>query len=115
MTRLSTIISFIFTKSFYHKAFAYGLLLLALYIFKDFALLFLLIFVFAYLFYSSAKFIKAKIDLFVCKKLSDPKKKKKFTKYFNLNLIIILEYVIFLIIFIGIITNAIPKIQSELT
>jgi len=115
MTRLNALISFIFTKTFYHKAIAYWILIVLLYLFKDFAFIFLLTFVFAYLFYSSAKFIKSKVDYYVCKKLKDVKKKKWFTKYFNLNFVIILEYILFVALFIWIISNAIPKIQTELT
>jgi len=115
MKRLKTVISFIFTKSFYHKAVAYALLVAFLVFFKSFALVFFLTFIFAYLFYSSAIFIKEKIDLIVCKKLWDLKKKKYFKKYFSLNFIIVLEYVVFLLILIWIISNAIPKLQTELT
>ena len=115
MNRLNTLISFIFTKTFYHKAIAYGILIFFLMFFRDFALVFFLTFIFAYLFYSSSKFIKEKIDDFVCIKLKDLKKKKNFRKYFSLNLVIILEYVIFLVILIWIISSAIPKLQTELT
>ncbi len=115
MNRLNTLVSFIFTKAFYHKAIAYGIFILFLYLFQGFALIFLLTFVFAYLFYSSAKFIKSKIDVYVCERLNDSRKKKWFTKYFNLNFVIIFQYIIFIAVFIWIIGNAIPKIQTELT
>lgn len=115
MKRLETLISFIFTKTFYHKAIAYGILILFLIFFKSFALIFFLTFIFAYLFYSSANFIKDKIDFFVCKKLKKTKSKKYFKKYFNLNLVIILQYLIFILVFVSIISSAIPKLQIELT
>lgn len=115
MTRLNSIISFIFTKAFYHKAIAYGILILFLYLFQWVALIILLTFIFAYLFYSSSKFIKSKIDLFVCTKLKHSKSKDLFIKYFNLNIVIVIQYVVFIVILIWIISNAIPKIQIELT
>ena len=115
MKRLSTLISFFFTKSFYHKAAAYILLIGFLFLFKSFALIFFLTFIFGFLFYSSAKFIKEKVDWFACAKLNKIKYKTFFKKYFSLNIVIIIEYIIFLIIFIWIISNAIPKLQTELT
>jgi predicted PurR-regulated permease PerM len=115
MKRLETLISFIFTKKFYHKAIAYWLLILFLYLFKDFALLFFLTFIFAYLFFSWAEFLKEKIDLWLdrfCKK----HKNLTFLKgVISINFVIIFEYIVFLIIFITIISSAIPKLQSELT
>jgi hypothetical protein len=62
MKRIKTIISFIFTKSFYHKAIAYALLVAFLVFFKSFALISFLTFIFAYLFYTSSKFVKEKIE-----------------------------------------------------
>ena len=115
MKRLSTLISFIFTRAFYHKAIAYWILILFLVFFQDFALIFFLTFIFAFLFYSSAKFIKEKVDNFVCSKIDNIKKKKNFKKYFSLNFVIILQYIIFSIVLIWIISNAIPKLQTELT
>lgn len=115
MKRLNTLISFIFTKSFYHKAVAYGLLIGLLFFFSNFVMIFFLTFIFAYLFYSSATFLKEKLDWFVCNKIWDLKIKEYFKKYFSLNVIIIIEYLVFVILFITIISNAIPKIQTELT
>jgi hypothetical protein len=65
MKRIKTLISFIFTKSFYHKAVAYTLLGAFLIFFKSFALISFLTFIFAYLFYSSSKFVKEKIESIV--------------------------------------------------
>jgi len=115
MTRLNALLSFIFTRTFYHKAFAYGLLILILYIFKDFALLFLLTFIFAYLFYSSAKFIKSNLYTILEKRIKDKQKLKKIKKFLSTNLIIILEYILFIMLIIWVISNAVPKIQNELT
>jgi len=115
MTRLNALISFIFTRTFYHKAIAYGILVLFLYFFSSFALIFFLTFIFAFLFYSSAKFIKEKIYEFLCTRIKNEKYKIFFKKYFNLNIIIIIEYILFLVIIIWIISNTVPKIQTELT
>jgi len=115
MTKLSTLISFIFTKTFYHKAIAYWILILFLVFFQEFALIFFLTFIFAFLFYSSAKFIKEKMDFYICKKMKSSKTKDFFKKYFSLNFLIILQYIIFFVILIWIISNAIPKVQTELT
>lgn len=115
MKHIETIISFIFTKKFYHKAIAYGILILFLYLFKDFALLFFLTFIFAYLFYSWAKFLKQKLDLFLDRNCKKEKYLPILKKIFSINFIIIFEYLIFLILIISIISSAIPKLQNELT
>ena len=114
MKKLDTLISFVFTKAFYHKAIAYWILISFLIFFQDFALVFFITFVFAYLFYSSSNFIKTKVDSFVCKKLKKAKDKKKFKKVFSLNLIIIIQYLVFIFVLYSIISDAIPKILTEL-
>ncbi len=115
MKKLETLISFIFTKKFYHKAIAYGLLILFIYLFKDFALLFFLTFIFAYLFYSWAIFLESKIKVFLNKFCKKYKKLEFFKKIFSINFIIVFEYIVFLIVIITIISSAIPKLQNELT
>jgi len=115
MKKLETLISFIFTRKFYHKLIAYWLLILVLYIFKDFALLFFLTFIFAYLFYSGAIFIKNKLDLFLNKFCRKYNKLEFLKKLFSLNFIIVFEYIVFLIVIITIVSSAIPKLQNELT
>ncbi len=115
MKELNKITSLIFTKSFYYKAISYGILLLILFSFSDFIIIFFLTFIFAYLFYSIAKFLKEKVEDIICKKLKSNSSKTIFKKYFSLNLIIVIEYFLFLLIFISIISGAVPKIQSELT
>jgi len=115
MKHIETIISFIFTKKFYHKAIAYWLLILFLYLFKDFALLFFLTFIFAYLFYSGAVFLRDKIYSYIEKKIILKSKLDIFKKIFSLDIIIIIEYIIFLFLIIWIVSSAIPKIQNELT
>jgi len=115
MKRLDTLISFIFTKKFYHKAIAYGILILFLYLFKDFALLFFLTFIFAYLFYSSAEFLKDKIDILLDNFCKEHKNLTFLKRFFSINFVIVIEYIFFLVIVITIISSAIPKLQSELT
>jgi len=115
MKRLDTLISFIFTKKFYHKAIAYGILILFLYLFKDFALLFFLTFIFAYLFYSAAKFLKEKIDISLDNFCKEHKNLTFLKKFFSINFVIVIEYILFLVVVITIISSAIPKLQSELT
>jgi predicted PurR-regulated permease PerM len=115
MKRLDTLISFIFTKKFYHKAIAYGILILFLYLFKDFALLFFLTFIFAYLFYSAAKFLKEKIDISLDNFCKEHKILTFLKKFFSINFVIVIEYILFLVVVITIISSTIPKLQSELT
>ena len=115
MKKLNTLFSFLFTRKVYHKAIAYGLLILFLYLFKDLALLFFLTFIFAYLFYSMAKFLKWKIDFLLDKFCQKHKRLKFLKRVISTNLIIIIEYWLFFIILIAIISSAIPKIQNELT
>ena len=115
MKKLSTLFSFLFTRKVYHKLIAYSILILFIYLFKDLALLFFLTFIFAYLFYSLAKFLKEKIDIFFDKFCKDKKKLFFLKKLFSTNFIIIFEYILFVGILIMIVSSAIPKIQTELT
>ncbi len=115
MKRFNTLISFIFTKAFYNKAIAYAILILLLIFFRGFAVIFFLTFIFAYLFYSSANFIKIKLDTFLVTKFKKSKFAKYLKKYLSLNFIIVLQYLIFILVFASIISSAIPKLQTELT
>ena len=109
MGGIKKMLTLIFNKKAFQKIWAYVLLGVFLYIFKDFLGIFLLTFVFAYLFYSTAKFIKEKSFALWNKFLIF-----KFLEKLPLWLIILIEY----IIFIGIITyffaNIIPTIKSEI-
>ncbi len=115
MRKISTLFSFLFTRTFYHKAFAYWLLILFIYSFRDLSVIFFLTFIFAYLFYSSACFLKSKIYIFIEKFCKKKKKQELLKKVFSTNIILIIEYILFISFLILIIANAIPKIQWELT
>ncbi len=116
MKKLQTLFSFIFTKTFYHKAISYWLLIVFIYFLflKDLALVFFLTFIFSYLFYSSAKFLEVNIYKFLENRISE-EKLLKIKRFLSINFIITLEYIIFITVIILIISKAIPKIQSELT
>jgi len=81
----------IFNKRGFQKIGAYVLLILFIYIFKDFLGIFLLTFIFAYLFFSMAKFIKEKSCILSKKFLFF-----KFLKKLPIWVIVLIEYLIFI-------------------
>lgn len=102
------------TKKFFKKIIAYLLLILAFYIFKDFAFIFFLTFIFAYLFLSFWEFLKAKIDYLIEKTSFKSKMKKVLKKWFSINVLVLLEYIIFVAFIIFTLSDVLPKIVDEL-
>ncbi len=111
---LNKIFSFLFTEIFIKKLIAYWVLILIFYIFRGFLWIFLLIFIFSYLFFSSAKFLKWKIEFYILKYLKNKKILKFFKKFFNLDVIVTIEYIIFISILFYIISHIIPDFKSEI-
>ena len=99
----------IFNKRGFQKIGAYALLLLFIYIFKDFLGIFLLTFIFAYLFFGIAKFIKEKS----CK-LSKRFLFFKFMEKLPIWVIVLIEYLIFIWLIVYIFSNIIPTVKSEI-
>jgi len=81
----------IFNKKAFQKISAYVLLIVLLFIFKDFLGVFLLTFLFSFLFYSIAKYIESKTSLLAKKYIF-----LKFFKKISIWIIILLEYIIFI-------------------
>lgn len=105
------IYSLFLTRKSTKKIIAYLLLILFIYLFKGFLGIFLLTFIFAYIFFSLWKFLKAKIDIFIWKLWKDFFYMKKIIK---LNVIIIIEYILFIWIIIFLFSWLLPKITMEL-
>jgi len=97
-----------FNKKAYKKMLAYSLLILLLYVFRDFLGIFFLTFIFAYLFSSIAIFIKSKLN-YLWKKIWFLNIFWKTPFWF----IIILEYILFIWIIVFFVANIIPSIQKE--
>ena len=102
------------TKTFFKKIFAYSLLILFIYFFRDFWGIFLLTFIFAYLFLSLSKFFKNKLDIFINKHKRNFPKLVSIKKFYGVNLFIILIYTIFIWIIIFVISDLLPKLTTEL-
>lgn len=114
MTQVKQFMSFVFTKKFFKKLFAYGLLIAFIYLFKDFAFIFFLTFIFAYLFLTSGQHLKERLDNFItnlCRKHNVAFLKK----IIWLNAIIIFEYIIFIAIIVLVLSSILPKLITELT
>ncbi|MDD4151266.1 MAG: AI-2E family transporter [Candidatus Gracilibacteria bacterium] len=104
-----------FSKAFLQKFIAYFLLIAFFYIFSDFAGIFFLTFVFSYLFFAFGNFLKAKYDLML-KRICNNENRKKFLKNFlSLNIIIILEYLIFITVLFFAIYDIVPRLIRELS
>lgn len=115
MSKFKQVLDILFTKRFASKFVAYTLLILFIYLFSDFIWIFLLTFIFAYLFFALAEFLKIKIDLFLIKYLKNEKSIKLLKKFFSVNLIIIFIYIVFVWIIVFTISDMIPKLINELS
>jgi len=114
MGKIKDFINMLFTKKFVSKFIAYLLLAIAFYIFSDFLGVFLLTFVFAYLFLTTAEFIKMKLDNFLLFHCKNQQRLKFLKKLFGLNFIIVTLYIIFIWVVIYILSDIIPKLTWEL-
>jgi len=115
MTKIKHFINLLFTKKFISKFSAYFLLIVVFYVFSDFLWIFFLTFIFSYLFYTLAEYIKHKTD-FIFDKMHKKKRTRKLCKkIFGLNLIIIALYIIFIWIIIFTVSNFVPKLVNELS
>ncbi len=88
---------------------SYVILIVFLYVFRDFLGMFFMIFLFAYLFYSMAEFLNAKI-LQLSKKFDF----LKFMRKIPFWIIILLEYLAFIGIIIYFVSNIIPTLKVEI-
>ncbi len=113
-SEVKKISKYFLTKKVVKKIIAYLFLLFFAYLFKDFLFIFFLTFIFAYLFLSFWEYLKKKIDLFIDKSLNKNKFHKFLKKWFSLNVIVLLEYIIFVWMLIFIFSNILPKFVDEL-
>lgn len=111
MKALKRFLKIFINKIFFQRILAYLLLIGFFYVFHDFILVFFLTFIFSYLFLSSWEFLKKKLDIFIDKH----KFNKKYKKIFSLNLLIALEYILFITILAFTVSNIIPKLITELS
>lgn len=114
MVNLQQIGAFLGTKEVIHKIIAYTLLILAIYFLQGFLFLFFLTFIFSYLFLSSWEFLKVKIDTLLKKRCSSDKTGKKVCRFIPLNLVILIEYIVFLTFLVFIFSSITPKLVNEL-
>lgn len=104
-----------FSRAFLQKFIAYFLLILFFYVFADFLGIFFLTFIFSYLFFALWNFLKEKYDLML-DRLCAVESRRKFLKTFlNLNIIIILEYLIFVSVLFFAIYDIVPRLTKELS
>ncbi len=106
MTQVKQFISLFLNKKFYRKTIAYGLLVLLVFVMKDFIGIFLAAFVFGYLAYSGATFIYSKLHQYSFL--------KPVSKILSFNIIVFLEYLLFIAIIALMLTNIFPKLIYEL-
>lgn len=104
-----------FSKAFMQKFIAYFLLIAFFYIFSDFAGIFFLTFIFSYLFFALWNFLKAKYDLMLQRICNNENRKKFLKKFLSLNIIIILEYLIFVSVLFFAIYDIVPRLARELS
>lgn len=102
------------TKKFLKKIIAYIFLILFFYVFSDFLFIFFLTFIFAYLFSSLWSFLKWKIDLLIDSLVSKAKQRKIIKKFFPINAIILIEYILLLFFIVFTFSIVLPKIVNEL-
>lgn len=108
------ILKIMLNKVFWKKFFAYAVLAVILYTLRDFHLLFLAIFIIAYLFSSLAQYIHILIWKGLDRFAKKEKTKTVVLKIFNKNLLITLIYIIFSLVIILGIYNILPRIIQDL-
>lgn len=104
-----------FSKAFLQKFIAYFLLIAFFYIFADFLWIFFLTFIFAYLFFALWNFLKDEYDLMLDRLCAVETRKKFLKKFLSLNIIIIIEYLIFVSVLIFAIYDIVPRLTKELS
>lgn len=115
MVNFTNLWNFLFTKKVAQKAIAYLLLILCFYLLKGFLLVFFLTFIFGYLFLSAGKFLKWHIDSMLLKKCSSEQAGRAACKMIPLNLIIVIEYLVFIFFIVFTLSSLIPKLVTELS
>lgn len=110
MTTLKRFLRLFINRVFFERLTAYLLLVAFVVLFKDFLLIFFLTFVFSFLFYTLWKFLKKKIDKFIDSHKIAP----VFKKIIGLNLIVSLEYIIFILVIIFTISDLVPSLIEEM-
>ena len=108
------ILKIVLNKLFWKKFFAYAFLILILYFLKDFYLLFLAIFLVAYLFSSFAQYLHLLIWKFLDKFVKKEKTRNVILKIFTKNVLITLIYIVFIFVITLGIYNILPRIIQEL-
>ncbi len=106
--------SLFFSKRIIKKLIAYSLLILVIYILKDFLWLFLLTFIFWYLAYTLAWFLNSRSNFLISRFISKIKTRKLLKKIFSIKFFIIIEYIIFIWIIFILATKLIPNVAEEL-
>lgn len=114
MINFQQIGTFLGTKEVVHKIIAYALLILWIYFLQGFLFLFFLTFIFAYLFLSGWEFLKYQIDSILQKRCRNDMTGKKICRFIPLNLVIIIEYIVFITFLVFIFSSITPTLIKEL-
>lgn len=93
--RVPQIIRIIFNRYFFQKIFAWLLLAAGAYFFRDFFIIFLMTFLFAYLFSNFGNFIRQKL-LKLFKHIKNKEIRAKFERFANFNFLVLLVYLVFI-------------------
>ena len=104
------ILGALLTKKAFKKIVAYVLLIVLLYVFRDFLGIFFLTFIFAYFFYSMATYMLSKMRL-----LWEKYESCAFLKKIPFWSLILCEYVVFLGIVVYVVSNIVPALKFEVT
>ena len=110
MTQFRQFIELFLNRKFFKKLFAYTLLVLFIFILKDFVWIFLLTFIFWYLAYSAGCYLHAHLQSYATKYSF----LKPVEKILSLNIIVFIEYIIFVGVIIFVLSDLLPKLTYEL-
>ena len=114
MQQIQKFLNKCFTQENGKKLLAYIVLILVIFLFKWFIWIFFLTFIFAYLFYSFWKFLNFKLRDFIQKRNFSKSRKKFLKKLCCVNLVVVLEYIVFLWFLLMTIWWVLPKFLEEL-
>lgn len=113
--KVPSIIRLVFNRYFFQKIFAIALLLFIAYQLRQFAFLFLTIFLLSYLFLNLWEFLSEKLNKYLVDKIKNKKINSVATFLFDTNSIVLFLYLLFIGLIVFAISDLLPKVIQELT
>jgi len=115
MSALKKLSKLLFTPVFFQKILAYMVLIVAVYVLRDFMMILFLTFIFAYLFGTFGRFLRLYLHRYLEKFLPEKKYVSCLKRVFSEHLMIMLVYVFFLVIVFFALSDLSRELTKELS